>query len=226
AAQVDGAHLHVLIIDGGSTPAQNYQSHLLHVQQMAELVRRAGVQADHLTIFASDGANPGPDLAVRDVEPERDFWLLDGTRLDRTLRPVTYVDSVVPGVILEAARRDRLRRWFKIASRRLGPDDTLLLYVTDHGTRNEQNTANNRITLWGKDEWLSVRELAELIGKLDPRVRVVTLMSQCYSGAFANLIDVHPADGVPSGGVCGFYSSTPERPAYGCYPENRGVANV
>src|SRR5262249_15327463 len=38
--------------------------------------------------------------------------------------------------------------------------------------------------------------------------------------------DVHPADGVPSGGVCGFYSSTPERPAYGCYPENRGVANV
>jgi hypothetical protein len=51
-------------------------------------------------------------------------------------------------------------------------------------------------------------------------------MSQCFSGAFANLMSVGAIDGRPSGNVCGYFSSTPDRPAYGCYPENRGKDNV
>ena len=29
-------------------------------------------------------------------------------------------------------------------------------------------------------------------------------------------------DGEPAGNVCGYFSSTAERPAYGCFAENRG----
>ena len=105
-------------------------------------------------------------------------------------------------------------------------EQTLLLYVTDHGTKNKQDTSNNRITLWGKNESLSVSELQELVGWLDPGVRVVALMSQCYSGAFANLMYTGAAGGAPPGNICGFYSSTAERSAYGCYPENRDKDNV
>ena len=60
--------------------------------------------------------------------------------------------------------------------------------MTDHGTKNAEDPANNWITLWGDQESLSVTELRELFARLDPHVRVVVLMSQCYSGAFANLM--------------------------------------
>src|SRR5207253_2697851 len=75
-------------------------------------------------------------------------------------------------------------------------------------------------------EAISVKELAGLLGQLDRGVRVVALMSQCFSGAFANLMSVRTRDGEPSGTVCGYFSSTADRPAYGCYPENRGKDNV
>ena len=77
--------------------------------------------------------------------------------------------------------------WFDDEGQRLGPGDVLLLYVTDHGTKNAADTANNYIVLWGKDERLSVQELSALLARLDAGVRVVTVMSQCYSGAFGGL---------------------------------------
>ena len=56
---------------------------------------------------------------------------------------------------------------------------------------------------------------------LQPTVRVVTLMSQCFSGSFANLIYAKSGDELPRVNFGGFFSSTADRPAYGCYPENR-----
>ena len=221
------ARLHVLAIDGGGSPAENYQSHLLHVEQLLDVLARAGVPARQVSIFGSDGADPAPDLAVRQLQPEADFWLLEGTRLEQALRtPITYVNSAIPGVTLEAATKAGLRQWFERARREIRPGDVLLLYVTDHGTKNPEDVSNNRITLWGKGESLSVAELKELLELLHPQVRVVTLMSQCYSGAFAHLTAVHATGDVPSGAACGYFSSTAERPAYGCYPENRGRENV
>jgi thiol-disulfide isomerase/thioredoxin len=68
-----------------------------------------------------------------------------------------------------------------------------------------------------------VRQLGAHLGKLDPKVRVVMLMSQCYSGSFANLAwSTWP----PVANVCGYFSTNAERPAYGCYPENRGIENI
>src|SRR5207247_1591743 len=82
---------------------------------------------------------------------------------------------------------------------RLRPGDTLLVYVTDHGSKNDKDTADNRIVLWGEKESISVKELAQLTDQLDPGVRVVALMSQCFSGSFANLMSVRARDGQPSG---------------------------
>src|SRR5262249_34551807 len=56
--------------------------------------------------------------------------------------------------------------------------------------------------------------------------RIVVLMSQCYSGAFANLMYRDTTAELPAGNVCGFFSSTADRQAYGCYPENRDKDNV
>src|SRR6266478_3883 len=222
-----GAHLHVLMVNGGGSKAQNYQSHFLHLRRLLELLARAGVPSDHITVFSADGPAPEADMAVREIEPEADFRLLRGTRLAAALgTQIVYANSEIPGVPLRAATRAGLTAWFKQARRRLRPGDTLLVYVTDHGSKNDKDTADNRIVLWGEKESISVKELDKLTGQLDPGVRVVALMSQCFSGAFANLMSVRARDGQPSGAVCGYFSSTPDRPAYGCYPENRGKDNV
>src|SRR3989441_6432613 len=222
-----GTHLHVLMVNGGGSKAQNYQSHFLHLRRLLELLARAGVPSDHITVFSADGPAPEADMAVREIEPEANFRLLRGTRLAAALgTQIVYANSEIPGVPLRAATRAGLTSWFKQARRRLRPGDTLLVYVTDHGSKNDKDTADNRIVLWGEKESISVQELAQLTGQLDPGVRVVALMSQCFSGSFANLMSVRARDGQPSGAVCGYFSSTPDRPAYGCYPENRGKDNV
>jgi len=219
--------LQVVLLNGGGQPASNFYSHLLHVKQFSDVLRRAGISPTDMAIFNADGADPIADFAVRDLQPEADFWLLRGTRLERPLRPhIRYENSVVDGFTLQPATRAALRRWFGDAAQHLGPGDTLLFYVTDHGTKNAVDLANNRITLWGEHESLSVTELRELFARLDPSVRVVVLMSQCYSGGFANLMDTDTAAGLPAGNVCGFFSSTADRQAYGCYPENRDKDNV
>jgi thiol-disulfide isomerase/thioredoxin len=219
--------LHVLMINGGARPPSNFQSHLLHVRELDALLLQAGVAPQHISIFSADGSDPANDLAVRELEPGGDFWLLRGTRLEHTLgTQVTYANSEVPGATLEAATKKNLTAWFEAARTRLRAGDVLLLYVTDHGTKNPDDITNNRITLWGDNETLSVSELHDLLERLDRGVRVVALMSQCYSGAFAHLTSVHAAGGLPSGAVCGYFSSTADRPAYGCYPENRGRENV
>jgi thiol-disulfide isomerase/thioredoxin len=221
------ARLHVLVINGGGAPAQNYQSHFLHVQRLLALLEETGVEPARIAIFDADGADPAPDMAVREIQPEAEFWRLHGTRLEPALAmQIVYANTDLPPFTLQPATRRGIEAWFKTARRRLRPGDSLLLYVTDHGSKNANDTTNNRITLWGDKESLSVRELKGMLAALDPRVRVVALMSQCYSGAFADLVSAHLRDGVPSGATCGYFSVTADRPAYGCYPENRGKDNV
>src|SRR5439155_174589 len=100
------AHLQVLMVNGGGTKAQNYQSHFLHLRRLLELLARAGVPSDHITVFSADGAAPEADMAVREIEPEADFRLLRGTRLGAALATqIVYANSEIPGVPLRAATR-------------------------------------------------------------------------------------------------------------------------
>ncbi len=218
---------HALLINGGGNRRINYQSHLLHIRRIYRLLHEAGVPTEQISILTADGADPEVDLATREVQAESEFWLLQGTRLEKALRPrVSYRNSEVPGAALQAATRENLRLWFERAASALGKGDTVLLYVTDHGTLNREDESDNRITLWGEDESIGVGELGQLIGMLQPSVRVVALMSQCFSGSFANLIFGGAEDRLPRPNLGGFFSSTADRPAYGCYPENRDKYNV
>jgi thiol-disulfide isomerase/thioredoxin len=221
APDASSARLTALLLNGGGTPASNYQSHLNHLKLLVKVLHEAGVAPGRITVLSGDGANPTADLALREAQPEEDFWRLGGTRLEEPFRtPITFANSALPGFALKPATVAEIDRFFGAVGARLRDGDTLLLYVTDHGTKNAADTTDNRITLWGKNQGLSVSELRARLAKLDPRVRVVLLMSQCYSGSFANAAP-RDASGLPSGNVCGYFSTTAERPAYGCYAEVR-----
>jgi thiol-disulfide isomerase/thioredoxin len=210
--------VHALLINGGDRPGSNYQSHLHHLQDMVDLLHARGIPAQRIDIFSADGQDPAADLTTRD-SPPADFWLLDGTGLGNRLRPqARLVNTRWDGVTLHPARLPALREWFEAARKRIGPGDRLLLFVTDHGTADKDDPDGNAISLWR--EKLTVRELKSLLGRLAPGVQVVMVMSQCYSGAFANVIG-SSASSEPSGDVCGFFSTTAQQKAYGCYPEGR-----
>jgi len=230
APPIDPAKLHAVLLNGGGTRAGNYQSHVLHLRALLDVLASARVPKEQITVFASDGEDPGADLAVRELPPDGPGWLLEGTPLEATLaRPMEYVSTSIPGYALQPATPEALRAWFASAGERIPDGDTLLLFVTDHGTANRDEPTNTRISMWGEKQSLSVRELQATLAELDPGVRVVMLMSQCYSGGFAH-IATHGAeasiDALPTGEACGYFASTHDRPAYGCYPENLGAENV
>src|SRR5262249_51179753 len=160
---------------------------LHHIRRAYEVLRVDGVPPENITVFSADGADPAPDLATRAADDVPGLWLLPGWAQGALRAPITYVDSTLEGVTLQAAKKDALTAWFAAAKTRLRPGDTLLFYVTDHGERNAQDEHDNTISLWG--ESLSVTELRALIAGLDPGVRVVMLMSQCFSGSFANVVN-------------------------------------
>ena len=213
---------YAVLINGGGRPEINYQSHLQHVKRMVEVLEADGVRQQNITIFSGDGSDPALDLATRETSAEADYWLVPQSVPLRP--PIVYVNSTVENIQLQPARKDALRAWFQDQGVRLRRGDTLIFYVTDHGHKNDQDLTNNTIVLWGED--LSVSEVRELFTNLDPHVRVVMLMSQCFTGSFANAIYKDPNEMLPEGNVCGYFASTADRPAYGCYAENRGKDGV
>lgn len=215
--------LHALLVNGGSRKALNYRSHLQNVEGVLAELRASGVPPERIVVFSSDGDAPKADLAIRDTAESADAWLVPDP-IERALRPIQFVDSRIDGVVLRPAKKAALQEWFAGAGAALAAGDTLLLYVTDHGEKNAKDTSNNTISLWHEE--LSVAELRALLDRLDPGVRVVMVMSQCYGGSFAHAIYPTPEADLPGGGVCGYFASTADRPAYGCYPENRGKDGV
>jgi thiol-disulfide isomerase/thioredoxin len=224
-AAEETSRLFVLAINGGGSPGQNFKSHLLHLQGMVDLLHTAGISDERITVLSGDGADPTPDLVERTADLGPDDWRLYGTDLEDHFSHVAFLgNSAVTGARLYPATRGALSIWMMTVGQQLRAGDTLLLYVTDHGTLGT-DPDGNRIVLWGPDASWSVRQLRDSLETLDPGVRVVALMSQCYSGGFAKLASLG-GSGEPTGRFCGFFSTTAQQKAYGCYPETRDNPKV
>jgi hypothetical protein len=209
---------HALLINGGHKPESNYLSHLHHLQDLVAVLQQRGLPPANIHIFSADGEEDAADLAMREKKGSR-FWIIDGTPTGRALRPRTKLtDTQWEDATLYPARKAALQEWFQTIRHELVAGDRLLVFVTDHGNENREDPDNGSISLW--EEELTVRELEQLVDLLPAGVQTVMVMSQCYSGTFASLIDGHDSS-PPSGDVCGFFSTTRELPAYGCYPEGR-----
>ena len=184
---------HALLVNGGKSPSNNMLSHLHHLQDMVESLSLRGIPLERISIFSSDGENPEADLAVRGGLDAR-LWMLPDTLAARYLRRPVLTNTVWDAVSLRPATLAELRQWFEKAGRKLDTGDTLLVFVTDHGTDNKEDPPNGFIELW--KESLSVLEFRALLGYLKPGVRVINLMSQCFSGGFAQAM-------APLGARCG-----------------------
>jgi hypothetical protein len=85
---------------------------------------------------------------------------------------------------------------------------------------NQNNSENNALILWQED-LLSVRRLSEIFDRFPQNRQIVTMMSQCYSGSFANFIY---QKGMAENPIalqtrCGFFATISTQPSVGCTPE-------
>ncbi len=117
-----------------------------------------------------------------------------------------------------AATVENMEQWF--TQRAIAPQDcSSFFYFTGHGAYNRKDQDNNAMILW-HEELVSVQRLAGWLDRLPPDRPFVTMMAQCYSGAFANIIyeQGNPSNPVALQSRCGFFATVAERPSVGCTP--------
>jgi hypothetical protein len=222
----DDAATWVALINGGASAPRNYLSHVEHVRQFLDVLDARDIDRAQIAVFASDGVDPTPDVAILDSEALPGEWLIEGLGVDRPLRPEIHLQDVqIDGVRRYPGTVAAFSEWLAESDGEMSDGDTLVVYVTDHGWENRENRANNAVSMW--HERMYVDDLRRRLDLLPDGVRVVLLMSQCYSGGFGAVgYSTHSIFSDPDRDVCGYFSSTADRPAYGCYPENRGKRNI
>jgi hypothetical protein len=74
--------------------------------------------------------------------------------------------------------------------------------------------------LW-EEKFLSVQQFSRMLDQIPGQAPVVTMMSQCFAGSFANLIykGGDPKQGIALKTRCGFFATIKTNPSVGCTPE-------
>jgi len=117
-----------------------------------------------------------------------------------------------------SATLDNLYNWFRALS--AAPKSCpSFFYFTGHGAYNPENEDSNWLILW-EETFVSVNEFANLLESLPTDQPFVTMMAQCYSGSFANIIyeGGNPDNPVALQTRCGFFATVASRPSVGCTP--------
>ncbi len=215
----------LLAVSGAARVDDNAIAHERNVRFVAESLARLGVARGAQQVLFADGPDPAADVHYEEADPvERQrlyaLGLLrtdTGRARDAMHRFVNHtVPDAEPADLASVERVLRADATRAVASAALEP---LLLYVTDHG-RDAPRHDNGYIVLWG-DRDIDVHALADLLDVQPPRRRIVAVMSQCYSGAFAALVYQHGDPRRPIAGHdrCGFFAAPSDRQSAGCTPE-------
>jgi hypothetical protein len=211
-----------LTIGGGYARTGNQASLEKNVLFSQRVLREAGVPAAQQGVYFADGTDARADLQVRDVAaiPQANRLMAEffGDEDDLGL---LYRNHAIAGV-RGATSKANIERWFREVGPTLARGDRLVIYVTAHGQRSDDddNAYETSISLWNNEQ-LRVKELARLLDGLPAGVSVTAIMVQCYTGGFARLIykDADPEQGVSAQSRCGFFATVHDRQAAGCTPD-------
>ncbi|WP_239470459.1 Caspase domain-containing protein [Archangium violaceum] len=190
-----------LVMGGGSEPARNEIALEKNVLYFQRTLQALGLAPDSASIYFANG-NDGK-ATVR--------YLGEGSRELFKAPEVPHLKG--------PATLERFLEWVE-QSARSTPQRPVFIYFTGHGGLNGRNLNNNHLALWDSDT-LTVRAFGLFLGRLPSTTPVVTVMSQCYAGSFANFIyqDANPRRPVVAQPRCGFFATVEYRPSVGCTPE-------
>lgn len=167
-ADMDASHTYAIILSGGIAPINNNPHYWNDCSFMYRTLRlKYHIPKEHITLLMADGDDPGLD---QNYTPER-----------RLKSSNTDLDGDGKKDLELAATKKNLINSIKKLYKKLGPDDHLFLFVSDHGISKD---GVGNICLWN-GELIDANELTDLLRPLaNAGVTLSAVMGQCYSGKF------------------------------------------
>ncbi|MGI0489449.1 Caspase domain-containing protein [Pantanalinema rosaneae CENA516] len=188
----------LLVVGGGGAPSYNEISLEKNVLYFQRTLKAIGLKPSSATVLFANG-NDGQET-VR--------FLKAGAE--------SYKAPTIP-YLKGASTRENVAAWLQklVAQKSRAPT---FLYFTGHGGHS-QDYENNDFRLWGGDA-LTVQEFTALLDRLPTQTPVVTVMAQCYSGGFTNMIyqGGYPKRSVVPHNRCGFFATLKQYESVGCTP--------
>ncbi|MDA0267933.1 MAG: Caspase domain-containing protein [Cyanobacteria bacterium] len=202
-ARADGLTTHFLVVAGGGAPSYNEIALEKNVRYFQRTLAWMGLDQAPTDIFFANGDSG--EATVRYVD-----------RLGREQFKVPDIPALTG-----AATFENVHRWIQTAPERPegAADCPTFFYFTGHGYLNPEDAGNNDLILW-EESLVSVQQLARWLDQWPAEMPFVTMMAQCFSGSFANLIyeGGDPEQPVALQTRCGFFATVETRPSVGCTP--------
>ena len=190
-----------LAVGGGGAPSYNEIALEKNILYFQRTLRALGYNPKEASIFFANGNDGKATIRYLDNQSGEKFKVPEIPNLNGA--------STLPN----------LQSWMQQTARQT-PDKPLFFYFTGHGIPNRENLNNNVLMLW-EEEPLSVQQFSSMLDKLPAQKPVVTMMAQCFSGSFANMIyqGGDPKRPVALQTRCGFFATIKTLPSVGCTPE-------
>lgn len=189
----------LLVVGGGGDPSYNEISLEKNVLYFQRTLKALGLKPSSATVLFANGN--------------------DGQQTVRFLKSGTIESFKAPTIpyLKAASTRDNVEAWVQKLVRKKSRAPTFL-YFTGHGGHSH-DYENNDFRLWGGDAF-TVQEFTAVLDRLPTQTPVVTVMAQCYSGGFANMIyqDGYPKRSVVPHNRCGFFATLKQYQSVGCTP--------
>ncbi|MGF1520788.1 MAG: Caspase domain-containing protein [Leptolyngbyaceae cyanobacterium] len=192
-----------LVTAGGGAPSYNEIALEKNVRYFQHTLEHMGWDPATATTFFANGLDGRPTVRYIDL-------------LGREQFKVPNIENLTG-----AATRSNVENWLQSypQTEQGASDCPTFFYFTGHGLLNRSDPDNNDLILWD-EELLSVQALAEMLDQWPAEIPFVTMMAQCFSGSFANLIyeGGNPEQPVALQTRCGFFATVKTRPSVGCTP--------
>lgn len=187
-----------LAVGGGPLPEANEIAIEKNILYFQRTLTTMGYNPAEATTFFANGNDGQPTVRYLDSQGEEQFKI-----------------PQIPHVIGASTMANLQRSIQDLSSK----SNSIFFYFTGHGIPNPENIDNNAFLLWNQDP-LTVQQFSTMLDRLPADTSVVTMMSQCFSGSFANFIyeGGDPERPVALQTRCGFFATVKTRPSVGCSP--------
>ena len=189
-----------LVVAGGGAPHYNEIALEKNVRYFQRTLASLGINLASTRQYFANGNDGQPTVRYINLVGQEQFKPPEIDKLDG------------------AATVDNAQTWFEELANK-SSSCPAFFYFTGHGFYNNENPDNNAMILWD-EKLVSVQQLGSWLDQLPPEQPFVTMMAQCFSGSFANLIyeQGNPDNPVALQSRCGFFATVAERPSVGCTP--------
>lgn len=195
-----GVSTYFAAVAGGGAPSYNEIALEKNVLYFQRSLQALGFNPTLTNLFFANGDDGQATVRYLDGQDEQRFKVPE-----------------IPN-LTGAANYGNTRAWFEAIAETDKPCPAFF-YFTGHGAYNPDNEDNNSLILW-EESFVSVKEFTSWLDPLPTDRPFVTMMAQCYSGSFANLIyeNGDPSQPVALQTRCGFFATIASRPSVGCTP--------